>query len=94
MVQQGRGFFTVRTTCPRCRGRGRVIVEPCKRCRGAGKEAVRRRIEKLLAEADRNLRLANERVDLLKKKWLIPTHLLPPAPVEPAPASRWRLFGR
>jgi len=44
MVQQGAGFFTVRSACPHCRGRGAVVREPCKRCRGSGKEAVKREI--------------------------------------------------
>jgi len=35
-VQQSRGFFTVRTTCPRCRGKGTVIEKACPRCNGSG----------------------------------------------------------
>ena len=30
-------FFRVRTTCPRCHGRGTVIVKPCERCSGSGR---------------------------------------------------------
>lgn len=30
------GFFTVRTTCPACRGQGRTIENPCPGCNGAG----------------------------------------------------------
>ena len=35
-VSRSQGFFTVRTTCPSCRGAGQTIVSPCKNCRGAG----------------------------------------------------------
>ncbi len=31
------GFFTVATTCPRCRGEGRVVKNPCTQCKGAGR---------------------------------------------------------
>jgi len=31
------GFFQVATTCPRCRGEGRVVRNPCTQCRGAGR---------------------------------------------------------
>src|ERR1700752_2928855 len=34
-VQQG--FFVLQQTCPACRGRGRVVLDPCKACRGAGR---------------------------------------------------------
>ncbi|MBI9076723.1 MAG: molecular chaperone DnaJ [Desulfatibacillum sp.] len=30
------GFFTVRTTCPHCRGQGRTIEHPCHNCHGQG----------------------------------------------------------
>ncbi|MEN8244732.1 MAG: molecular chaperone DnaJ [Thermodesulfobacteriota bacterium] len=35
-VSRSQGFFTVRTTCPTCRGAGQTIVSPCTSCRGAG----------------------------------------------------------
>jgi len=35
-VSRSQGFFTVRTTCPTCRGNGQTISSPCKSCRGAG----------------------------------------------------------
>lgn len=38
------GRFTNITTCPQCRGEGRIITEPCSQCRGAGKEKYRRSI--------------------------------------------------
>ncbi|MGR3311286.1 MAG: molecular chaperone DnaJ [Candidatus Brocadiales bacterium] len=36
-VQQSRGFFTLRTTCPKCSGKGTVIESPCNKCSGAGR---------------------------------------------------------
>ena len=37
-VVQSTGLFSMRTTCPSCRGAGAVINDPCKKCRGAGYE--------------------------------------------------------
>jgi molecular chaperone DnaJ len=36
-VTQSQGFFTLRTTCSRCRGQGFLVPTPCPDCRGAGK---------------------------------------------------------
>ena len=33
---QSTGIFSLRTTCPACRGEGKVIREPCGECRGSG----------------------------------------------------------
>ena len=38
------GHITNITTCERCRGGGRIIVDPCRQCSGRGKERRRRRI--------------------------------------------------
>ena len=35
-VSRSQGFFTVRTTCPACRGTGQHIAHPCPTCRGKG----------------------------------------------------------
>lgn len=35
-VQMSQGFFTIRQTCPRCRGQGTFIEAPCGECRGEG----------------------------------------------------------
>jgi molecular chaperone DnaJ len=35
-VRAQNGFFTIERTCPKCRGKGRVISSPCRTCRGAG----------------------------------------------------------
>src|SRR6185295_13560461 len=35
-VQVAQGFLTFASTCPQCRGEGRVISDPCRDCRGSG----------------------------------------------------------
>lgn len=35
-VRAQNGFFTIERTCPKCRGKGRVIANPCRTCKGAG----------------------------------------------------------
>ncbi|HYG73577.1 MAG TPA: molecular chaperone DnaJ [Planctomycetota bacterium] len=42
---RSQGFFTMRTTCARCGGRGQVVESPCKTCRGSGREARKIRLE-------------------------------------------------
>jgi molecular chaperone DnaJ len=45
VVQQGLGgMFRMVTTCPDCRGRGKVIVDKCGDCRGQGRVPVKRRL--------------------------------------------------
>ncbi|MCB1181655.1 MAG: molecular chaperone DnaJ [Chlamydiia bacterium] len=36
-VFQSRGFFSMSTPCPECRGEGKVITNPCKECKGSGR---------------------------------------------------------
>jgi len=36
-VTQSSGFFSIRTTCPHCQGRGIKITSPCRECSGRGK---------------------------------------------------------
>jgi len=43
-ASRSQGFFTVRTTCPSCRGRGQTIPNPCPNCRGAGQEVVHKKV--------------------------------------------------
>jgi molecular chaperone DnaJ len=43
-VSRTQGFFTVRTTCPYCRGRGQSVPNPCSHCRGAGKVRINKRV--------------------------------------------------
>lgn len=35
-VMHQQGFFTLQTTCPVCRGEGRLITDPCRDCAGTG----------------------------------------------------------
>lgn len=35
-VRATQGFFTMERTCPRCGGRGKVVLDPCKSCHGQG----------------------------------------------------------
>ncbi len=44
-VQQGAGFFVIRTTCPTCKGKGEVITSPCPECRGEGLTVERKKIK-------------------------------------------------
>lgn len=36
-VRVSQGFFTMRRTCPTCRGEGEMIEKPCSTCRGEGR---------------------------------------------------------
>lgn len=44
-VQQNRGFISIATTCPQCRGKGTVIEDPCNACHGQGRERTKQKIE-------------------------------------------------
>ena len=35
-IARGGGFFQMVSTCPQCRGAGKVITEPCQKCKGSG----------------------------------------------------------
>lgn len=36
-VRMQQGFFSIQQTCPRCKGRGKIITEPCPNCSGQGR---------------------------------------------------------
>jgi molecular chaperone DnaJ len=36
-VAKGGGFFQMISTCPKCRGTGKIITNPCKKCKGTGR---------------------------------------------------------
>ena len=40
-VHRSQGFFTMATTCPACRGAGKVIESPCETCRGNGRQTAK-----------------------------------------------------
>lgn len=57
-VVQSRGFFSMATTCPRCRGEGRVVINPCKSCGGQGAVKSKQRITiRIPAGVDSGMRL-------------------------------------
>ena len=35
-VRRSQGFFAVESTCPRCGGAGRLVLDPCQACHGQG----------------------------------------------------------
>jgi molecular chaperone DnaJ len=39
-VTQSSGFFSISSTCPGCRGEGRIITEPCRFCMGTGRKRI------------------------------------------------------
>ena len=43
-MARSQGFFTVRTTCPQCRGQGTSIPHPCEECRGTGQAERKKRV--------------------------------------------------
>jgi len=44
-VMQSSGFFSIRTTCPRCHGRGEIVTTPCNDCGGTGRAKMKREIK-------------------------------------------------
>jgi molecular chaperone DnaJ len=55
---QSQGFFTVRTTCPQCQGRGKRITSPCPECHGRGQVYVKKTVSlKVPAGVDSGSRL-------------------------------------
>ena len=44
-VLRQRGFLTISTTCPSCRGEGRVIRKPCRGCKGRGQIKEKKTVE-------------------------------------------------
>jgi molecular chaperone DnaJ len=57
-ISRSQGFFTVRTTCPVCRGQGQMITRPCPKCQGRGQVQVSKRVSvKIPAGVDNGSRL-------------------------------------
>ena len=44
-ILQSAGFFSIRQTCPKCRGEGMIIKNPCMKCAGTGQVRATRKIE-------------------------------------------------
>lgn len=43
-VTQSSGFFSISTTCPQCRGEGKVITKPCSFCKGTGRSTIKKTV--------------------------------------------------
>ena len=57
-VINSRGIFSIKQTCPRCEGAGKVIEKPCKTCRGTGRREKTSKIKlKIPAGVDTGARL-------------------------------------
>jgi len=57
-ITRSQGFFSIRTTCPHCRGEGRGIHHPCPDCRGTGQVERRQKVSvKIPAGVDTGTRL-------------------------------------
>lgn len=44
-VQQNRGFISIATPCPQCRGQGQINKKPCKTCKGSTREIAKEKID-------------------------------------------------
>ena len=57
-ISRSQGFFSIRTTCPHCRGEGRIIPSPCGECRGTGQVEREKKVSvKIPAGVDTGSRL-------------------------------------
>jgi len=57
-ISHNQGFFSIRTTCPYCRGQGRTITHPCTECRGTGQVERKKKVSvKMPAGVDTGSRL-------------------------------------
>ncbi len=57
-ISRSQGFFSIRTTCPHCRGQGRMIPHPCKECGGIGRVQRKKKVSvKMPAGVDSGSRL-------------------------------------
>jgi molecular chaperone DnaJ len=57
-ISRSQGFFSIRTTCPHCRGEGRSIRYPCAECRGTGQVERKKKVSaKIPAGVDTGSRL-------------------------------------
>lgn len=57
-VHQTRGFFSMASVCPQCRGRGKMVTEPCTSCAGQGRIKKKEQLTiKIPAGIDSGMRL-------------------------------------
>jgi molecular chaperone DnaJ len=60
---ESQGFFTVRSACPYCKGKGSIIKDPCRECRGRGIVQKKRKVSLKIPKGVDNgskLRLSGE----------------------------------
>jgi molecular chaperone DnaJ len=65
-VIQSSGFFSIKTTCPECRGYGKIIVKYCNTCQGTGKATLDKTVHVKIpagVETGSRLRLRGEGED-------------------------------
>jgi len=65
-VLQSSGFFSIRTTCPECKGYGKIILQYCSACHGSGKTALDKKVHVKIpagVETGSRLRLRGEGED-------------------------------
>ncbi len=57
-ILESRGFFSMSSPCPNCRGAGQMIVDPCKQCGGSGRKKEKQEIKvRIPAGVDTGMRL-------------------------------------
>ena len=57
-ISRSQGFFSIRSTCPQCRGQGMSIPHPCGECRGTGQIRQQKKVSvKMPAGVDTGSRL-------------------------------------
>ncbi len=57
-IFQSRGFFSMASPCPQCRGEGKEITEPCKTCNGIGRTKEKQHVKvHIPAGVDTGMRL-------------------------------------
>lgn len=62
-ITKSQGFFSVRTTCPHCRGTGQTITTPCPECQGRGRIRVKKKVSVKIpggVDSGSRLRLSGE----------------------------------
>lgn len=57
-LHQSRGFFSMTTPCPQCKGQGKIITTPCPECTGNGQVKEKQKIQvKIPPGVDNGMRL-------------------------------------
>jgi len=62
-IRRSQGFFSISSTCPKCRGEGRIVSNPCSACRGSGQVKRTRAIQVRIppgVDGDARLKMGGE----------------------------------